>query len=109
MIKVRILTILFQLLRFSKNGESLLFYIKKNDVAESASPALQSLLDSRAQMAARSHGAPTSQSEHTADLLRMTRESMNGSFTSKLSPVRPTIGLQAAARSQSSQVCPALQ
>ncbi|DBA89089.1 hypothetical protein WJX77_009682 [Trebouxia sp. C0004] len=54
----------------------------------------KSLLDSRAQMAARSQGAPTSQSEHTADLLRMTRESMNGSFTSKLSPGRPTIDEQ---------------
>ena len=39
---------------------------------------LQNLLDSRAQMAGRGV------SDHTADLLRMTRESMNGSFTSKI-------------------------
>lgn len=39
---------------------------------------LQNLLDSRAQMAARG------QADHTSDLLRMTRESMNGSFTAKL-------------------------
>ena len=50
---------------------------------------LQNLLDSRAQMAAKSASGtmtPTSPeaSQHTADLLRMTRESMNGSFTAKL-------------------------
>jgi hypothetical protein len=109
MIKVCIRIILLQLLRFSKSRESLLFYIENNDVAEPASPALQSLLDSRAQMAARSQGASMGQSEHTADLLRMTRESMNGSFTSKLSPARPTIGMQATTKSQSSQICPVLQ
>ena len=41
-------------------------------------PLLQSLLDSRAQAAAKG------QSDLHADLLRMTRESMNGSFTAKL-------------------------
>lgn len=39
---------------------------------------LQSVLDRQAQAAAK--GQP----DHHADLLRMTRESMNGSFTAKL-------------------------
>lgn len=58
---------------------------------------LQNLLDSRAQLAAKaasssSPGAmtPTSpeagQHTHTADLLRMTRESMNGSLSARLHP-----------------------
>ena len=58
---------------------------------------LQNLLDSRAQMAAKaasssSPGAmtPTSpeagHSTHTADLLRMTRESMNGNLSARLNP-----------------------
>ena len=56
-----------------------------------AGPCLQNLLDSRAQMAAKNASpgtmTPTSpeaaQHTHAADLLRMTRESMNGSFTAR--------------------------
>lgn len=57
-------------------------------------PCLQNLLESRAQLAAKAASSGTStptspeagQSTHAADLLRMTRESMNGSFSAKFIP-----------------------
>lgn len=60
-----------------------------------SSAGLQNLLDSRAHMAAKGQAGPSqsgSPTDHSADLLRMTRESMNGSFSSKLTGSRQTLG-----------------